>query len=102
MRRIISAALLMILGTAAHAQWLNYPAPGTPRTRDGKPNLSAKAPRTREGRPDLSGVWHVEPTPLAEMKRLFGEHVSDLDVPGMEADTISKYAINILQDFRPE
>jgi hypothetical protein len=91
-----------VFASAACAQWLNYPAPGTPRTRDGKPNLSAKAPRTREGKPDLSGVWHVEPTPLAEMKRLYGEHVSDLDVPGMEADTISKYAFNILLDFKPE
>jgi hypothetical protein len=29
----------------ADAQWLNYPTPGTPRTRDGKPDLSAKARR---------------------------------------------------------
>jgi hypothetical protein len=99
MRLLLSVA---VFASSAYAQWLNYPAPGTPRTRDGKPNLSAKAPRTREGKPDLSGVWHVEPTPLAEMKRLFGDHVGDLDVPGMEADTISKYAVNILQDFRPE
>jgi hypothetical protein len=40
----------------ANAQWLNYPAPGTPMTRDGKPNLSAKAPRAPNGKPDLSGV----------------------------------------------
>ena len=29
----------------ADAQWLNYPTLGTPRTRDSKPDLSAKAPR---------------------------------------------------------
>ena len=35
-----------------HAQWLNYPAPGIPRTKDGKPDLFAKAPKLA-GRPDL-------------------------------------------------
>lgn len=38
-------ALAALLATAAHAQWLNYPTPGTPRTRDGKPNLTAPVPR---------------------------------------------------------
>jgi len=93
---------LLTLGLCAYAQWLNYPAPGTPRTRDGKPNLSAKAPRASNGKPDLSGVWHVEPTSRAEMKRLFGDDVDKLDIPGMEIDTISKYAVNVLLDFKPE
>jgi hypothetical protein len=35
------------------------------------------------------------------MKRLYGDRVGDTNVPGMEADTISKYAINILLDFKP-
>src|SRR5580692_11799968 len=91
----------LTLSSAAHAQWLNFPTPGIPRTADGKPNLAAPAPRAPGGKPDLSGVWHVQPTPIAEMKRLFGEGVGDLNVPGMEADTISKYGINILQDFTP-
>jgi hypothetical protein len=85
----------------AHAQWLDYRAPGVPRTPDGKVDLTAPAPRAN-GKPDLSGVWHVQPTPLAEMKRLFGDDVTKLDVPGMEIDTISKYAVNILLDFKPE
>jgi hypothetical protein len=55
-----------------HAQWLNYPTPGTPRTPDGKPNLAAPAPRAADGKPDLSGVWHVQPTPIVELKCLFG------------------------------
>jgi hypothetical protein len=37
---IVLAGALM----CAHAQWLNYPLPGTPRMRDGKADLSAKAP----------------------------------------------------------
>ena len=94
--------LCVLFGACAHAQWLNYPAPGTPRSRDGKPNLSARAPRAANGKPDLSGVWHVEPTSMAEMKRLYGDGVDAEQVPGMEADTISKYAINILLDYKPE
>jgi hypothetical protein len=92
----------MMLAAAAQAQWVNYQAPSIPRTRDGKPNLTAKAPRAPNGKPDLSGVWHVQPNSLAEMKRLFGEDVNKIEVPGMEIDTISKYGLNIFQDFKPE
>jgi hypothetical protein len=51
----LTLALWLCLG--AHAQWLDYPAPGIPRTAEGKPNLSAPAPRGSDGKPDLSGVW---------------------------------------------
>jgi hypothetical protein len=85
----------------ASAQWLNYPTPGIPRLPDGKPNLAAKAPRTRDGKPDLSGVWHVYAEPLDEKQRLFGPNVGVVSVPGMEPDTISKYAVNILLDYKP-
>jgi hypothetical protein len=44
----------------AGAQWLRYPSPGTPRTKDGQPNLSAPAPKTPQGNPDLSGIWLVD------------------------------------------
>ena len=47
----------LLLPIGAFAQWLNYPAPGIPRTADGKPNLNAPTPRTADGKPDLSGVW---------------------------------------------
>jgi len=55
-----------------------------------------------DGKPDLSGVWHVQPTSMAEMKRLYGNRADATDVPGMELDTVSKYAVNILLDFKPE
>ena len=95
-------AALLLFAAGAGAQWLNYKELGVPRMADGRPNLSARAPRTRDGKPDLSGVWHVQPTSLAEMKRLFGDNVDQIQVPGMEADTISKYAVNILLDVKPE
>jgi len=86
----------------AQAQWLNYPAPGTPRMKDGKPNLSAKAPRADNGKPDLSGVWLTEFAPPGENQRLFGESMKDYVVPGDDPRMFSKYLLNILVDFKPE
>src|SRR5207247_4800720 len=97
--------LLSLLSTAVHAQWVNYPPPGTPLTRDGKPNLAAPAPRTSDGKPDLSGVWFHERTSVAEMKRLYGAIIDEqikVGVPGMEIGTQHKYAFNILIDYKPE
>ncbi len=94
--------LFALLSTGAPAQWLNYPTPGMPRTRDGKPNLAAPAPRAADGKPDLSGVWHVQPTPRAEMERIYGKGIGVVEVSGMEIGTQSKYAFNILLDFKPE
>ncbi len=103
---LFALLLFTLISSAAHAQWLNYPDPGTPRTRDGKANLTAPAPRALDGKPDLSGVWHVQTLSIAEMRRLFGSNLVDgalvLSVPGMELDTISKYAVNILVDFKPD
>src|SRR6202521_2111976 len=96
--------LFAILSTGALAQWLNFPTPGTPRTRDGKPNLAAPAPHAADGTPDLSGVWLHELTSVAEMKRLYGAVIDaavKVDVPGMEIGTQHKYSVNILLDFTP-
>jgi hypothetical protein len=94
--------LFALLWTCAQAQWLHYPTPGIPRTRDGRPNLSAPAPRAANGKPDLSGRWQVEPTPFEEMTRLFGPGLDTLSVPGDDPRNFSKYAFNILADFKPE
>lgn len=101
MRAWTAAALVVLSTLGAHAQWLTYPTPGLPRGKDGQVRMAAPAPRARDGKPDLSGVWHVQTTSLAEMKRLFGNDVDALDVPGMEADSISKYGINVLLDVAP-
>lgn len=101
-----AASLIVLFAGGLCAQWMNYPTPGTPRTRDGKPNLTAPAPRASNGKPDLSGLWHVQPTPREEMNRVFGADLikaaDRTSVPGMELDTISKYALNIFADFKAE
>jgi len=97
----IRGIVLAIATLPANAQWLNYPAPGTPLTRDGKPDLSAKAPRARNGKPDLSGVWQIEPPPDGEMERIFGDAGSK-QAEGDDPRTFSKYFVNFLVDFKPE
>ena len=72
-----------LVATAGHAQWLNYPSPGTPRQADGSPNLAAPAPRTADGKPDLSGVWEV---------------VGDTVMP-TDGRVRSKYIYNIAADL---
>lgn len=67
MKKMLSRALAVVVLSCvplpAHAQWLKHPTPGTPRTKDGAPNLSAPAPRTADGKPDLSGVWGTDAGP---------------------------------------
>lgn len=98
-------AAVAILCTAAlttlDAQWLNYPAKGIPRTKDGKPNLSAPAPRTASGKPDLSGVWTTDATPKAELDRLF-PGLSDLSVPGDDPSVFPKFFLNVFADYKNE
>jgi hypothetical protein len=50
-------AACLLLTAAVSAQWITVKMPRTPRTADGKPNLTAPMPRTTDGKPDLSGIW---------------------------------------------
>jgi len=59
----LAIALIASIVATAHAQWLNYPTRGVPRTADGKPDLNAPAPRTADGKPDFTGIWQLQPTP---------------------------------------
>lgn len=98
---LLLAALFLPVG--AHAQWLNYVEPGTPRLKDGKVNLNAPTPHLN-GKPDLTGVWAHEITPAAEFKRILGaayETESQSALIGMELESVHKYALNILADFKP-
>ena len=51
--------VLCVTAPATFGQWLDIRLAGTPRTPDGKPDLSAPAPKTADGKPDLSGIWRV-------------------------------------------
>lgn len=82
---------------SVNAQWLNHRTPGTPRTKDGKPNLSAPAPRAADGKPNLSGLWQTDSAPRDTLE---GFVVSKTDGAGEPAP--SQYFFNILADFKPE
>lgn len=93
----LMAILLAAATMPLAAQWLNYRDSRTPRTPDGKPNLSAPAPRIN-GKPDLSGVWQAERTPLSEFTRVLGDDVVNLQIDLSDA---TKYATNIFWDMKP-
>ena len=95
--------IFAFVATGAYAQWSNFPTPGTPRTRDGKPNLAAPPPRALDGKPDLSGVWMHEKTSVDEVRRLFGNRFDfdiELSPAGMEIGTQHKYAWDLFIDFK--
>jgi hypothetical protein len=101
MRAAGLAIMTVLIAPSIHAQWLSYPTPGTPRLRDGKPNLSAPAPRLH-GKPDLSGVWEPESTPRKVLANMFPPGVGLLPggVNGLGEDDPQKYFLNILADFK--
>ena len=80
---LASAAWVAILASTsapASAQWSKFPDAATPRTVDGKPNLSAPAPKTSDGKPDLSGIWevHEDLSPFGAYKSHFMDLALDL------------------------
>ena len=101
LRSLIIPILVAATVSGAFAQWLNYRDPKTPRTKDGKPNLSAPTPRASNGKPDLSGVWQTEPSSPEEMARLF-PGLDAIVLLGDDPRTFSKYMLNVLADFKPE
>ncbi len=87
-----------LMGTA-NAQWMNQPKAGVPRTRDGKPNLSAPAPRLK-GKPDLTGLWQADMAAPGEIERIV-PGAGTFAVPGDDGTTFSKYVHNVMADYKP-
>ena len=57
MKSAISAVIgvVAVCSVSVAAQWGKYPTPGVPRDAQGKVNMDAPTPRTADGKPDLSG-----------------------------------------------
>jgi hypothetical protein len=92
------AVLLAITTLPLAAQWLNYPDARTPRTKDGKPNLTAPAPQIN-GKPDLSGVWQAERTPRSELTRVLGNNFANVQV---DYNDITKQAMDVFWGMKPD
>jgi hypothetical protein len=83
--------------TYAQAQWLNYPDARIPRTKDGKPNLSAPAPRLN-GKPDVSGLWQAERRPGSEYNRILAGF-TDIQP---DLHDITPNVLNVFWGMKPE
>jgi hypothetical protein len=96
-----SALIAILLATTALplvAQWRNYPDARTPRTKDGKPNLTAPAPRIN-GKPDLNGVWQAERPPESEFIGVLGNNFAKLQV---DLNDITKEAMDVLWGLKSQ
>jgi len=59
-RLLFVGAVILLAAASAQAQWVTITLANTPRTPDGKPDLTAPAPRLPDGKPDLAGIWFRE------------------------------------------
>ena len=92
-----SVFIVLIGALGVQAQWLNVRDPGSPRTRDGKPNLSAPVPRASTGKPDLSGVWQGDGAPISELMKILPSGTNGL---GEDPPPLSFF--NVLAAYKPE
>src|SRR6476619_1796016 len=87
-------AALLVAPLYVNAQWAVHRDPTLPRTRDGKPNLSAPAPRLN-GKTDLSGIWQAESAPVGEIQQF----LLPGGINGLGEDLPTKYFFNVFFDY---
>jgi hypothetical protein len=96
--------LTFLIGAAwmgtANAQWMNQPKAGVPRTRDGRPNLSAPAPKAANGKPELTGLWQTDMAAPGEIERI-SPGAGILAEPGDDPTTFTKYLHDVMADYKP-
>src|SRR5438105_3394875 len=92
----LTVGLLVLTAVPVAAQWLQHRDSTLPRLKDGTADLAARAPSAPDGHPDLSGVWAPEPS--EEITRNLGAG----NPFGADAQFISKYALNIFSDLKPD
>ena len=92
-----SGILILLVGVGVQAQWLNHRDSETPRTKDGKVNLTAPGPRGSNGKPDLSGIWQAEGAPISELMKILPAGVNGL---GDDPPPLSLF--NVLAAYKPE
>ena len=69
-RRVaVSAGLAVVMTGVLAAQWIRHPTDGIPRTKDGRPDLSAPVPRAADGKPVLTGLWRPSPGIVGDITR---------------------------------
>src|SRR4029453_19596218 len=54
---VAGIALLIACCSSLLGQWPKYKDPGVPRDAEGRVQMDGRTPRTPDGKPDLSGDW---------------------------------------------
>src|SRR5215471_6037666 len=92
--------MTLLAAAVLSGQWINEPARGVPRTRDGKPNLTAPAPRLA-GKPDFTGLWQTDMAAPGEIEKFIPDLGKSV-VPGDDPTTFSRYLFNVMADYKPD